>query len=548
VKSYESDEINQKLQQTLHRFNKKQITPLLKTCIATKSSKNVQDRLWYQEFKPCSSEGPFENNHELKDFYDWLWNFQNRGLAEPKDDDEYLPDASETEKESNVIIIQGPPGCEKTATVYAMAELFQFHVIEVYPAITTNRSLQNLMDASLSRSMGKRSTHAMFQKKSKRRKLNTPKAKSDKESHSQSLILLDEIDNMLRQEQGLKMSGLKELFSKTKVPVIMTCNKVPRELENMGLRTFYFKRPTTHDCFERATTMLFQKGKILTPVEVIQLVRVFGCDLRRLAMNLQFWCSGEDFPRADCHESFLLQFINLSECKIACLQKLASTFSLKPSSDINHSLDEFFQHYFSIMGSHFLVTNIFSFIGQIKSPNFPTKSTKAEEKSESPNIDIETRKRRSALTKEVASFLDSLALVEIIETKHDESFKLPREISLICDMACDVFGRNTKMYVDESASTDFSLQYDDFSGVKATSKELQMAFTSSHLPRSNGWFEIQSAIDCICLQQEPLLRKERKPKKRRRLANDYTHVLDQGVRDFPDTLHKEVMNRCRFYG
>ena len=47
--------------------------------------------------------------------------------------------------------------------------------------------------------------------------------------------------------------------------------------------------------------------------------------------------------------------------------------------------------------------------------------------------------------------------------RHDESFKLPREISLICDMACDVFGRNTKMYVDESATTDFSLQYDDFS-------------------------------------------------------------------------------------
>ena len=69
------------------------------------------------------------------------------------------------------------------------------------------------------------------------------------------------------------------------------------------------------------------------------------------------------------------------------------------------------------MGSQFLVTNIFSFIGQIKSPNFPTKSTKAEEKSESPKIDIETRKRRSALTKEVASFLDSLALVEMIETK-----------------------------------------------------------------------------------------------------------------------------------
>jgi len=548
IDSYDAKQLQHEVNFAFNHLNKSHLNSILKSAANRhKEGKTMPHTLWYQEFKPFTTEGGFQAQNVVKELFEWLWRYKNRGLKKPKDDDEYLPDAKDAEKESNVIILQGPPGCEKTTTVYAMAELFQFHVMEVHPGNTTNRSLQNLSGASLSRSMGKRQTHSMFQKKGKRRKLNSEKPKVEQETHSTSLILLDEIDGML-QQNGLTKSGLKALFAKTKVPVILTCNQIPKDLRNLRLPVLCFRRPMGKDCYARITDMLLKKGKIFSINELIQLVEIFQCDLRRLSMHLQFWCSGETIA-CNSNDEFFLQLIHLAACPISSFQNLASIFTLHSSDSTQDSFHEFFQHYFSVTDHYFLASNICSWFGQIKGPDLllghkPTKKVPTMKEFEQ---DCETRRTRAVLNRQLCSFMDSLDLVDLIETQNAGKFKVPRELSMICDLACTNFQQATKSYQNKNSEMEFSLIYPQFASAEECSQELKEVFGANHLPMSSAWRDIQSTIDIVCLQQEPLLQKERKPRKRRRLNSDRTHVLDQGATDFPDSLHAEVMNRCKVY-
>ena len=235
---------------------------------------------------------------------------------------------------TNAVVISGPHGCGKTATVYALAQELDFEVFEINAG--SRRSGRDLLDRvgdmtrnhlvhqsngtesedanedlvhlteSLKQDLesGRQSNmNAFFRPKQKTgkppkskaiTKSNQPKVERPakrQRNQKQSLILLEEVDVLFEEDKQFWVTTLG-LILQSKRPIIMTCtDETLLPLDEMALYGIFRFVPAPEAMVtDYLLLMAANEGHLLSPDATLALYRCKRRDLRASITELQFYC------------------------------------------------------------------------------------------------------------------------------------------------------------------------------------------------------------------------------------------------------------------
>lgn len=245
-------------------------------------------------------------------------------------------DEDDSKKVKNAILLVGPNGCGKTASVYAVAKELGFEVFEIHSGMrrsqkdifdrvgdmaqnhmvqsghTASRDSSVVPELSASSSQedhAQPSVTSFFGDKAKRllQDLRSNTLQPTREQR-QSLILFEEVDQLFDEDRGF-WTAVQSLSTHSKRPVIMTCNDLERiPLDELDLFTIlHYERPRTDTVMAYLSYVVATEGHIIDAHALHHLYESKGRDLRATIAELEFWCQmtvGSDKGGLDWYPRF----------------------------------------------------------------------------------------------------------------------------------------------------------------------------------------------------------------------------------------------------
>lgn len=227
---------------------------------------------WTDKYRPMMGTDVAANVDEARLLSHWLAAWKSPSLL----DDVTFPDSmlTETERLFPAVLLVGPTGALKSATAYACAARHQYNVLEVNPsAVRTGRLIMQMFgEATLSHNLS---------------------AVDGDEAHS--MILFEEIDVHNADDRGF-FAAVKQLLEQTKRPIVLTCNELTHAVsellqQSQKIRVMHLRRPELTHAIVRCAFVAFAERRAVSIKALTQLALAHDCDLRRMLLDLQFWCA-----------------------------------------------------------------------------------------------------------------------------------------------------------------------------------------------------------------------------------------------------------------
>lgn len=297
---------------------------------------------WAQQYSPSTWQEILQ--HSCQTLYEWLSGLAVHNVKQglepnpprqplkrrkrPKKQYEDLENFIDFEEESlekprikNAILIVGPHGCGKTASVYTIAKQLGFEVFEIHAGM--RRSQKDIFDkvGDMTQNHMVQGRQSLSRDSSILHDANPPSSEEEaaqapvasffgppgikkaldnsrsttpqptKHEQKQSLILFEEVDHVFEEDRGF-WSGVQALIQSSKRPVVLTCND-PRDipLDELDLHTILsYTAPATDAIAEYLCYMAAAEGHVIDPDAIKTLYETKGHDLRATITELDFWC------------------------------------------------------------------------------------------------------------------------------------------------------------------------------------------------------------------------------------------------------------------
>lgn len=199
-------------------------------------------------------------------------------------------------RNSNVIILCGPPSSFKTSTVYASAKELNYFVFEINAG--QRRNGKEILDQ-----VGEMSQSNLVHRKVVRDgesfeetdSLSGSSSQSDNQSfsHQRSFLLLEDVDVVFECDKSFWPTLIK-FIETSKRPVVLTCTDeryIPTDLleSNPGC-LLQFRHSRVDLLVDIAWSIALSEGHLLRKPDVRATIQNANCDLRQSLAILQFWC------------------------------------------------------------------------------------------------------------------------------------------------------------------------------------------------------------------------------------------------------------------
>uniref|UniRef100_A0A7N0ZV90 AAA+ ATPase domain-containing protein n=1 Tax=Kalanchoe fedtschenkoi TaxID=63787 RepID=A0A7N0ZV90_KALFE len=305
------------------------------------------DMLWTKKYQPEKATEVCGNIESVKYLSDWLhrWNAKDlqcresanggtSNASESSDHEYYESDSdseriSEGDKLKNVLLVTGPIGSGKSASIYACAKEEGFNVIEVNTSDWRNGALvrQKFGEAVESHSVNRLNEHEASQSKQhKSDSLNDHMKSQEAENevvefitvanedaacssvdmsaegpHAKNklpcdrdklktLVLFDDVDIAFTEDRGF-IGAIQHLARVAKLPIILTTNSNQSILpDSLDREEIYFSRPSLTDILDHVIAICAAEKASIQPSLAQSFTEFFHGDIRKTIMHLQFWC------------------------------------------------------------------------------------------------------------------------------------------------------------------------------------------------------------------------------------------------------------------